>query len=109
MTVVHRAILIGSYISSHEEDVVHPENVGFLFDLAVSSGYDEVSTLKVIGGDPFTSVPSSAVIRLLKNGERYIAVAVNHGNDTVHISAELKNGKTCNIELPSHDGKYVEL
>ena len=104
-----RAILIGSYISSHEEDVVHTENIGFLSDLAVSSGYDEVSSLKVIGGDPFTSVPSSAVIRLLKNGERYIAVAVNHGNDTVHISAELKNGKTCNIDLPSHDGKYVEL
>ena len=102
-----RSILIGSYIGYH--DGINPANVDFISSFAVPSGYHELSQIKITGSQPYSKLPSSPVVRLLKNGESYIAVAVNHGKEPVHIEIIPGKGKTRSFDLKGYDGTVQEI
>ena len=104
-----RAILVGSYIGYHEEGSVNPNNVDFLSSFAVASGYDELGTINIIGSEPYSSIPSSPVVRLLRNGDSLIAVAVNHGDRDVHIEIVTGKGRTESFVLKAYDGAVVNI
>lgn len=108
-----KAVWIGTYAGYHYE-VSDDENTGALLRRwMIQAGYECLEEIKIsgtrekIGIDKVVLAP---VIRLMRSGEQYIVVALNHTYDELDIQISMKGRENqCRFHLEASEGRFCFL